>query len=383
MKIAILTLPLHTNYGGMLQAYALQSFLQQYGHNVIVINRVYPNCKSLIIILFRLVAIVKSLFRRWFLGKKQYIIVNPLSPSFRTTWNGLDHLPFIDERFVLSPKITNSTLLRKYVNKTKFDCIIVGSDQVWRPRYSPCLTDYFLKPVIDNAHCKKIAYAASFGVDLWEFTPEQTCECAELVKKFDAISVREISGVKLCKEKFNIDAQHLLDPTMLLDEKDYINLFQEKAVNSGNLFCYILDNNPEIERIIKNIVNEGYVPYTISTEVIPTSENPYPVQPSVEEWLRSVYDAELVLTDSFHACVFAIIFSKPFVVLGNKKRGYARFESLLEMFKLRSRLVYSYEDFLHSRDSLLDNLDLLGAQQVIQDNREKSVDFFRNCGLVI
>ena len=88
MKIAILTQPLRTNYGGILQAYALQTVLQRRGHEVVVINREYQDYPSIKLLCLRVGAILKSLLRRYILGKEEYIIMNPFSSLFRTKWNG-------------------------------------------------------------------------------------------------------------------------------------------------------------------------------------------------------------------------------------------------------------------------------------------------------
>lgn len=84
---------------------------------------------------------------------------------------------------------------------------------------------------------KRIAYAASFGTEEWEYTGEQTNNCAALLKKFNAVSVRESSGVQLCSDNFGVKAEHVLDPTMLLCKEDYIKLFKDynTAQSDGNL----------------------------------------------------------------------------------------------------------------------------------------------------
>ena len=74
-------------------------------------------------------------------------------------------------------------------------------------------------------------------------------------------------------------------------------------------------------------------------------ENPLFPPPQVEQWLAAFRDAEFVITDSFHACVFSIIFHKPFIVIGNKQRGYARFLSLLQAFGLQRNLITSVKDY--------------------------------------
>ena len=260
----------------------------------------------------------------------------------------------------------------------KFDCFIVGSDQVWRPCYSPCITDFFLKEVSAEANAVKIAYAASFGTNQWEFTADQTKECAELAKKFDAISVREDSGVILCEEYLGIDAEHLLDPTMLLKQEDYIRLFTHAGVSEskGNLFCYVLDDNLEADCIIESLKKDGYIPNSAAISVTPSEELVRPYQISVEEWLRGIYDADLVVTDSFHACVFSILFNKPFVALGNRNRGNARFHSLLRMFGLLGRLVITHKEFSKKKAALLDNTDMEHLDSILLQYRQKSIEFF-------
>ena len=98
----------------------------------------------------------------------------------------------------------------------EYDAFIVGSDQVWRPSYNQHLEQAFLNFTENWKNVKRIAYAASFGVDNWEFTKKQTKECKRLVQKFDFVSVREDTAVNLCKEHLGIEATHVLDPTLLL-----------------------------------------------------------------------------------------------------------------------------------------------------------------------
>lgn len=377
MKIAILTQPLRTNYGGILQAYALQTVLQRRGHEVVVINREYPNIPSIKFISLRIGAVIKSIIRRYILGKKEYIIMNPFSPLFRTKWNGYIVQPFVKKNICQSPELCNSEAMTRYFAKRKFDCYIVGSDQVWRPCYSPCITDFFLKSVPDDSNAKRIAYAASFGTDQWEMTPFETEECSRLAKAFNAISVREESGVELCKKYLGVDAVHLLDPTMLLDVEDYIKLFKESQTpkSTGNLFCYVLDKNPEVDRIINVLEEDGFTPLYANLDTTPTKENPRPVQLTIEEWLRGFYDAEFVVTDSFHACVFSILFNKPFVVYGNIDRGMSRIQSLLKIFNLHRRLVRSIDEFIEKKDCILRLSDTVSLNDFLNTLRKKSLTF--------
>src|SRR5690606_31555421 len=99
----------------------------------------------------------------------------------------------------LTFKITNKEGMLQ-LNKQNFDAYVVGSDQSWRPRYSPMITNYFLDFANDQKKIKRISYAVSFGVSNWEFNDEETRICKKLLEKFDAISVREDSGVTLVRD---------------------------------------------------------------------------------------------------------------------------------------------------------------------------------------
>lgn len=357
MKIGILTLPLHTNYGGILQAYALQTVLERMGHEVMVIDT--PNMKATPSFL----TMGKRIAKRA-LGKRVEIFLErrhnreyPIISQYIQ--------PFID-KYIHRKEISSLHELRK----ENFDAIVVGSDQVWRPLYFTSL----FKTNIRNAYLafaedwniKRIAYAASFGTDDWEYTPKQTIACRELLRKFDAVSVREESGVQLCKEHFGVEAQHVLDPTMLLDKEDYIHLIEttETTKSKGTLLNYILDETPEKCSLMEQIAKDkGLIPFRVNSKVedrtAPLEER---IQPPVEQWLRGFYDAEFVVTDSFHACVFSILFNKPFVVIGNKERGMARFSSLLRLFNLESRMIVNFDDF----KSLSDTNFSVGDFQEIQ-----------------
>lgn len=343
MKIGILTLPLHTNYGGILQAYALQTVLERMGHEVVVIDT--PNIKptpSLFTLSKRLIKRLLgkhvAIFFEW-KHNKEYPIISQYTQ------------PFVDK--YIHRKVVNTPVELK---EEDFDAIVVGSDQIWRPLYYNKIENAYLAFAKDW-DIKRIAYAASFGTDDWEYSPQQTINCGELLRKFEAVSVRESSGVQLCKKHFGVEAIHVLDPTMLLNKEDYIKLIEVSQMpkSKGTMLNYILDETPKKRALIEQIAKEkNLIPFRVNSRVedysVPLNER---IQPPVEQWLRGFYDAEFVVTDSFHACVFSILFRKPFVVIGNKERGMARFLSLLNMFDIEGRLIAEINDFY-----LIQNLDI-------------------------
>jgi exopolysaccharide biosynthesis predicted pyruvyltransferase EpsI len=237
--------------------------------------------------------------------------------------------------------------------------------------------------VESERNVKKIAYAASFGVDDWEFTEEQTRECARLAKQFDTISVREDSAVELCKKYLNVDAVHLLDPTLLLNKEDYLALINSvnTTPSNGDLFVYILDKDEKKTHIANEVAKQkNLTPFKLLPKqfLIETSKNEIEkcIYPPIEQWLRSFLDAKFIITDSFHGTIFSIIFEKPFIVIGNKKRGLSRFNSLLEMFRLEERMINENDEFDFTILSKKINYGDIYA--ILQKKQQLSITFFKN-----
>lgn len=368
MKIGILTLPLHTNYGGILQAYALQTILERMGHEAIVLGK--KNHAQLPPLWKMPLSYSKRLIKKFILGEKSIRIFH--EQWYNKTYPIVSQYTqkFIDKYInYVTPGDLSS------LNPNDFDAIVVGSDQIWRPIYYRKIENAFLA-FAEEWKIKRIAYAASFGTDQWEYTSDQTEKCKNLVKKFDAVSVRESSAVNLCKEHFGINALHVLDPTMLLNKNDYISLFEASQTpkSPGNLLVYILDETHEKAELVDKIAKEkGLIPFMVNSLV----DNQYAplekrIQPPIENWLRGFYDAEFVITDSFHGCVFSIIFGKPFIAYGNIKRGLSRFNSLLKMFSLEDRLTTS------NNINQLNDIDWNLIEKKLNDLRIESFDFLKN-----
>ena len=272
------------------------------------------------------------------------------------------------------------------LNNMGFDAYVVGSDQCWRPRYSPNIRNYFLDFAINDNRVKRIAYAASFGVSHWEFTDEDTDVCSELLKKFDAISVREDSAIDLIKRKLGRDdAIHVLDPTMLLSKEHYNDLVEsEKSpVSPGNLNVYVLDKTPEKEKLVRQIEAKlqlkafEVLPVKRLNEQKVTKVNiedfvyPYPAA-----WIRGFQDAKFVVTDSFHGTVFSILHNVPFIVIGNIERGLSRFQSLLKMFGLEDRLITDV-DSVNIDNFANKNIDWSRVNKILNNESEKSLELLK------
>lgn len=368
MKIGIITLPFRTNYGGILQAYALQKILLQLGHDVTIIEKErlfklpywkkpYVYCKR----------IVKTI-----LGKK--------TPIFLEKRLAID-VPIFEQH---TRRFIQNNIHRiyykdfKYINPNEYNAFIVGSDQIWRPKYfgTNNITNAYLG-FAKKWNIKRIAYAVSFGTSNWEYTSKQTIECKKLIGLFNAVSVREDSGIELCKKYFSIPAEQVLDPTLLLTKDDYFHLIKEyiNKTQRGGVFYYFLDDTPQKRLFTQNVI-ENYKLTAFGIKSIQQDIN-HPIQPKIcppiEEWLKCFYDASLVITDSFHACVFSIIFQKPFIAIGNQERGMTRFQSLMKLCGTEDRLITTYDTNLAFKEINWDNIN-----STLILYRKKSIDFLKS-----
>lgn len=344
MKLGILTQPLHSNYGGLLQAWALQTVLSRMGHHSEIIQREFVRVCDL--------SILRQIAHK---GKKSVMDIlgkpTPVKPdTHQINIIRSNTSRFLNSRYSgLSPILYTEKSLREYISSQKFDGYVVGSDQVWRPCYSPAICNYYLDFIGEESNVKRIAYAASFGVDFWEYSPKQTDMAKRLAKKFDVITVRESSAVELVKRFLDCPATHVADPTMLLEKEDYESLVEKstcKLHNSeGTTFCYVLDSSQDVQEVICKCMEVTHTtPYYCNAKrKVSSKEDLNNIEecifPPVEQWIKSFMDAKMVITDSFHGTVFSIIFNRPFWVVANKNRGTARFTSLLSLFGLEDRLV--------------------------------------------
>ena len=348
MRIAILTQPLKANYGGILQAYALQNTLNKLGHASTIIEQQYIQEINYLRIFFEL---PKRLFTKYILKKRKYIFSeranNIKQIEIRKYTNS-----FISE-YIINKFITNYN----QIDLTQFDAFIVGSDQVWRPLYNwGEIEKMFLSFIPKEKKIKRISYAASFGNNEWEFTDEQTETCKELLSRFDAVSVREIDGIELCRKYLKReDAVWVLDPTLLLDRNDYENLCKNVPCLEENTLCaYILDLNNDIVLKLKTIADKK----RLKLKIVSADNN---CTLSVPEWVAMFRDAKCIITDSFHGTVFSIIFNKEFYSITNIERGGSRFTSLLSLFGLINRLNNSINEISLVEDTI--NWDSVNAKR--------------------
>ena len=385
MKLAIITQPLFDNYGGILQCYALQTILQRMGHEVEVLNRRGPKERlSLWLFLLRCVSVIKCIIRRYILGQKQWAIIKPWATWYvpdkrqrKTSAHRKFLRQFIHEHFHQSSLLTSTDDMARWANTHPCDAFVVGSDQVWRGTYNADVTESFCSFLPDTDPRRRIVYAASFGTEYVDISPEKLPECRRLAQFFSAVSVREQSAIRLAKEALGIEPQWVLDPTMLLTADDYRSLWQHEESQWEGITTYVLDASEEKSQIQHDVAQTLSLPVN-ALMLPPINQDGKPVDMiPVEAWLKAFAQASFVITDSFHGCVFSIIHRKPFIAIANRERGIDRFTSLLGHFGLMDRLIFSLEEYQQKRSSLLTPIDYVPIVQKHEEARTASLNFLR------
>ncbi|MBQ4420812.1 MAG: polysaccharide pyruvyl transferase family protein [Bacteroidales bacterium] len=378
-KVLILTQPLRTNYGGLLQAFALQKVVKDLGFEVLTDNPFYLGRLSLRKKIKDFAArFVYGVLR----GDKKY------KPLFKHRLKRKDYeyaaqniLPFIETR-IATIDFFKGKAQPSSQDIDKFDYYVCGSDQVWRRRYGDVRRYFF--DFLKGRDKRRFSYAASFGLDnIDEYSKQEKQDCRELIKSFNSVSVREREAIKIVEQEFSFSAVQVLDPTLLLEKEDYISLIGNTSKQESEdpyLFVYILDKSEqkkELIDIVSRRLNLRVKDIMPKKDWKTSKKDTESVFPAVEEWLDCFDKAGFVLTDSFHGTVFSIIFNKPFLSVGNKDRGLTRFTSLLSLFGLEDRLIFSKKDLT---GVLLHNMLKIDYPKINETKsvlKEQSIEFLK------
>jgi hypothetical protein len=296
------------NYGAFLQAFALQKKLPFYSSTLNFIPNykysVGPQLKAKVSLFWHLLALFRKI-------KRRENLFSEFSKLRKT------------KVYSIAIKII------KDYKEDKNSAFIVGSDQVWNPRFISEREDiYFLNFGSDSA--KRISYAASLGMKQW---PKDFEQCVlPMLQKFDAISVREESAVEYLTSLGLKNVVCVCDPTILHKGDFYREQFQG-AIAESKPYAFIY----KIRETIPDSVSE----------ILPTDVKIVELQKrksmvSVTQWLANIDHAEFVVTDSFHCAVFCILFHKSFLVIPNRSHGKGmneRFATLLGKTALEYRVL--------------------------------------------
>lgn len=385
MKIGIITFwQSSDNYGQQLQCWALQQYLKTLGHDPYLIrylpskrfsayNLFWLVCKSLLI--YPIIESLSKKLRNRKNNNSQYASVMKLKNESRK----FDQ--FREKHIEVSDVLYRD--LESLKRKPPFaDCYITGSDQVWagsltRKESRAYFLDFGLKET------RRVAYAASFGRDFYPHYTKRLLK--QLLKGFDAVSVREDSGIKICEE-VNVKAKKVLDPTFLLGQECYLRIAQTPPNQSSYFFTYSLSiaSKEDIywDEVISFAKKCGLHSITVTSsgylsgrEIL---DNTQYIYPTIPEWLGLILNSEFVVTTSFHGIVFCLILNKNFVycpLKGDLAKGNSRILSLLGNLDLLGKVCGSREQV---EAVVKQSINWEDVNDKLEKMRDVSVDFLQN-----
>lgn len=325
MRIGILTYHRAHNYGAMLQAYALRTFLQEHGHIVDFIDY-WPveHAKEY--------ALLRQIKGSDVLDYCKNVIANAL--TFWRRWHRIYQFnTFAKEYLQLPTKASYSTRAASICEK--YDCVVVGSDQIWRNyssigKYYGFDPTYFCQTLVHPTHC--ITYAASMGVVQMD-TDDWKRFCGYL-NAFSTILVREQSLANLVRQAGH-NASVVIDPTLLLDKTFWNRVLpSSRFCKERYVLYYELMNSPEALAYAKQKAKELHCKLLIMDARIPYIQSPRHISfASPIQFMQAIRDAEFVIPTSFHGTAFSLIFEKQFIATGLQKNA-DRVQTLLSLLKI-------------------------------------------------
>lgn len=249
----------------------------------------------------------------------------------------------------------------------KCEMFIVGSDQVFRPNINKRIADLYLLDFLD-AHSKKMAFSASFGVDkqtfLQENSKQRIAQMKKSLKSFDLISVREKSGVEICRDLLDVAAEWIIDPVFILDKEYYTSIAEQSKLKVNNaIVSYMFDK--------ENNKVDDYLAKKYSKKVIELCNS----NCSVEDWLNAIKNCEILITNSYHAMCFALIFNKPFICVVNSSTGATRYESIMEMLGIEYQCIENINE-VYVKDCVF-KVDWQKVNQKIEIEKRKGIAFLQ------
>ena len=331
LKIGLFTLDArNNNYGGLLQEYALFKTLQKLGYDVEVVD--YNLSSELNTFSYK--RSLKYLTPDKILKKVQKKVLKKKVVESTIPNKSSRELfaQFRDAYITFSEKCSYRDL--KQLNE-EYDGFVCGSDQVWNPAYN--IPSFFLEFVKDK---KKVIYGASLGVSKLSSVEKSTYKA--LLSDLTSISVREKQGQAIISTLTSQEVKVVLDPTMILGKDEWLKFVKKNKSSQPYIFCYFLGmNSAKIDAAKKFARKNNYKIISIPFEHSDFGEEEFPTYNGglgPIEFLNLIYNAECILTDSFHASVFSILFNKEFRVFSRNIGKLNMNERLYTLLELIDRM---------------------------------------------
>lgn len=364
-KVGLITLHRVVNYGSVLQAYALQEKIKELGYDIEIIDY-FPERLTMKGMLIR----IKNKGEKF----KKSLSIRTLArivilPSYIKRFNVF--FSFLKKYMKLSPK-TYKTIDEINNEKFEYDIYCTGSDQVWNSGWNEKFDyPYYLSFVPDDK--KKIAYAASFGKNKLE--ENEIDETKKYLSRYDAISLRELSGVEIVKSLGISNSINVVDPTLLLNGNEWRKISSNKYSEDKYILVYNLNRNKKIDKYAENLSKKTglkirFLSYQFHEFY---KKGKIMCNPKVEDFLSLIDNAQYVITDSFHATAFSLNFNTQFIIVYPGKYS-TRLQSILEITGLENRVANDENDL----SIVSENIDFEKVNKIIDEERNHSLEWLKN-----
>lgn len=366
MKVGILTFHRADNYGAVLQTYALYSQCMVMGCDTEIIDY---RCKAIenAYLQHLFPRLRKNLFR-WCIDVVEFL-------RFGRTWGEKkNRFEAFRKLFPMSSSYYNSA--DKFAFEEKYDCIITGSDQIWNTGIlNNKLDEWYCYRKETSSRVRVISYAASVG-SLSRFQ-EKFDVFNTILSGYDAISVRESEVQAFLEEKLNRKVHTVLDPTLLVDKQLWLNLISEESIRHDKYMVYYDVEQNELSRQVAGDIarQEKYTVIKFSRIKSPLVETVYLGDAGPLDFLNGIYGAECIVTSSFHAVVFSILFQKKFIAVLHPITG-ERVKSLLLNLGLENRIVYENNENI--MEIMNQPIDYASIELRLMELRKTSISYLRD-----
>jgi hypothetical protein len=253
------------------------------------------------------------------------------------------------------------------IQKNEYNVLMVNSDQTWR-KWDTYFYDIAFLQFAKDWKKKKFIYGASLGLSNWSFNEEDEIKAKYLLKNFSGISLREKGSINLVYQKLGINPVLVLDPTLLIDKKRYLelidNFVDENIIDKNTIFVYTVTNSI----LLKNYLNKIVGKYNLKLYYIDIWTND-----NVQKFIYGIKNCKAIITDSYHCTIFSLIFEKPFLSFIYEDNGKERFYSLNEIFNISNR-IYNLND---TPDINILETPLFLNKTLFNSLKKKSINFLK------
>lgn len=370
-KIGLITSFKELNYGAVLQAYALKNTIEKLGYTCEIIWLEGSKSKYNDIRVKKVISMAKKMLLN-------PTIINSTIHSYKKAFTKdftLESKYMFDEFQVeyIKANLYKYSVLKK--KEQEYQYFVCGSDQIWNSYAAYVDPMYYLR-FTDKS--KRIAYAPSFGKN---DVPQYNYKTIrKYISEFQALSVREQEGARICKDLINKEVPVVLDPTLLLDAQTWKSILPISSVEDDNKYCllYFLDYPSKAAlaaiREVKSRFKIKYLPYEFECFFDDDKSDAGPI-----EFLNLINNAEYILTDSFHGTVFSINFNKKFLTFkrdyGKNQDQSSRLKNILQLLSLENRYI---EHISNATKLIDDKIDYINVENKLNELRRKSLNYLKN-----